>query len=126
PAVLLAPLQLVVGHWSAQVVAETQPVKLAAMEGQFQTEQGAPLRIGGLPDERSRTVRYAVEIPGGLSWLAYGKNDATVRGLDDFPPGDTPPVRVVHVAFQIMVAAGTLFLLVSLAIGWSVLRRRQL
>jgi len=126
PAAAFAPLQLAAGHWSAQVVSRTQPVKLAAMEGQFQTEKGAPLRIGGIPDEQQRVTRYAIEIPGGLSWLAYGDRQATVRGLDDFSPNDLPPVRVVHVAFQLMVAAGMLLLLVSLSIGWSLWRHRKI
>jgi cytochrome d ubiquinol oxidase subunit I len=126
PAALLAPLQLVAGHWSAHVVAATQPVKLAAMEGQFQTEQGAPLRIGGLPDAEARVTRYAVEIPGGLSWLAYGDRGATVSGLVDFPRGDTPPTAVVHVAFQIMVAGGMWMLLVAFITAWSAWRRRQI
>jgi cytochrome d ubiquinol oxidase subunit I len=125
PAAILAPLQIVVGHWSAHVVAATQPVKLAAMEGQFQTQVRAPLRVGGLPDERAHVTRYAIEIPGGLSWLAYGDSHAEVRGLDDFPARDTPPVRVVHVAFQIMVAAGMLFLAVSVVAGGSVLRHHR-
>jgi cytochrome bd ubiquinol oxidase subunit I len=126
PAAALAPLQLAAGHWSAHVVSLTQPVKLAAMEGQFRTEKGAPLRIGGIPDESRRETRYAIEIHGGLSWLAYGDRQATVRGLDDFPREDTPPVRVVHLAFQLMVAAGMLLLLVSLTTGWSLWRHRRI
>jgi hypothetical protein len=82
------------------MVAATQPVKLAAMEGHFQTEARAPLRIGGWPDEQARHTRWAIEIPGALSWLAYGDADAVVRGLDEFPRKDTPPVLIVHLAFQ--------------------------
>ena len=66
-----AILQPVSGDISAKMVARTQPVKLAAMEGQFKTERYAPLRIGGLPDPEARETRYALEIPGGLSFLAY-------------------------------------------------------
>jgi cytochrome d ubiquinol oxidase subunit I len=102
----LAPVQAVVGHWAAQVVAATQPVKLAAMEGQFRTEASAPLRLGGIPDEKARMTRYAVEIPGGLSWLAYGDPAATVRGLDDFPRKNSPPMVWTHIAFQVMVGIG--------------------
>jgi cytochrome d ubiquinol oxidase subunit I len=99
--------QIAVGDWAAKMVAETQPVKLAAMEGQFQTEAGAPLRIGGWPNEETRRTEYAIELPGVLSWIAYGDAEATVRGLDDFPRADTPPVAIVHVAFQVMVGIGT-------------------
>src|SRR5690349_13711275 len=75
PAALVQPLS---GDLSAQVVAHTQPAKLAAMESQFTTERGAPLRIGGLPDEDARTVRWAIEIPRGLSLLAFHDPDAEV------------------------------------------------
>ncbi|GIW95159.1 MAG: cytochrome ubiquinol oxidase subunit I [Pirellulaceae bacterium] len=116
-AVLCTPAQIAVGDWAARVVAATQPVKLAAMEGQFPTEAGAPLRIGGWPDQQARRTRYAIEIPGMLSWLAYGDVNAVVRGLNEFPPEDTPPVAVVHWAFQIMVGIGLLLLALS---GWVV------
>lgn len=119
-----APLQLFVGHWAAQVVAETQPAKFAAMEGQFKTETGAPLRIGGLPDEGARITRYAIEIPGGLSWMAYGDADAEVQGLDAFP-GATPPVTIVHFAFQFMVAVGTGLVILSVWAAWRVIKRRH-
>jgi cytochrome d ubiquinol oxidase subunit I len=100
------PLQLVAGDWAAKTVASTQPIKLAAMEGQFRTEAGAPLRVGGIPDERSRETKYAIELPGLLSWLGYGDTRAVVKGLDELPPQNTPPVLVVKVAFKIMVAIG--------------------
>jgi cytochrome d ubiquinol oxidase subunit I len=112
----LVPLQMVVGDWSAKVVAKTQPVKLAAMEGQFRTTIRAPLRLGGWPDEETRQTRYCLEIPGALSFLAFGDVDAEVKGLDAFPRDETPPVAIVHVAFQIMVAIGCLMMI---AAGWS-------
>ena len=89
PAAVLQPLS---GDMSARVVAETQPVKLAALEGQFDTERGAPLRVGGWPDERSATTKYALEIPHGLSLLAFHEWNAEVKGLSDYPRADWPPV----------------------------------
>jgi cytochrome d ubiquinol oxidase subunit I len=115
-ALPLVPVQMAVGDWSAKVVADSQPVKLAAMEGQFHTETRAPLRIGGIPDEAAGETLYALEIPGGLSFLAYGSFNAEVQGLSDFPPEDHPPVAVVHLAFQAMVGIGSLMML---AAGWS-------
>jgi cytochrome d ubiquinol oxidase subunit I len=109
------------GHYAAQVVARTQPVKLAAMEGQFRTERRAPLRIGGIPDPSAEKTRYAVEIPAGLSILAFNDPDAEVAGLDSVPPADRPPVRVVHVAFQVMVGCGVVLALIALwasAVAW--------
>jgi cytochrome bd ubiquinol oxidase subunit I len=101
-----ALLQPISGDHSAKVVAETQPVKLAALEGQFKSERCAPLRIGGLPDPAAEKTHFALEIPCGLSFLAYNDFDAEVKGLDSVPPADRPPVAIVHIAFQIMVAAG--------------------
>jgi cytochrome d ubiquinol oxidase subunit I len=102
-ASLLQPLS---GDWAARVVARTQPAKLAALEGQFATESYAPLRIGGLPDVEARQTRYALEIPGALSFLAHGDPAAAVTGLDDIPRANWPPVAAVHLAFQVMVAIG--------------------
>lgn len=121
-ALAAAPAQAVVGDWAARVVAETQPVKLAAMEGQFRTEARAPLRLGGIPDEGSGRTRFALEIPGGLSWLAYRDPDAVVRGLDDVPASDRPPVAIVHLAFQIMVALGFAFIALGV---WTLIAYRR-
>jgi len=112
-ALPFAPVQSVVGDWSAKVVAKSQPVKLAAMEGLFETQRRAPLHIGGIPNKTTRKTDYAISIPGGLSFLAYGDFNAEVKGLNDFPDADIPPVAVVHVAFQIMVGIGTLMVLVT-------------
>ena len=119
-ATLLQPIS---GDFSARVVAREQPVKLAALEGQFQTERGAPLRIGGLPDPERRATRFAIEIPRGLSLLAFHDPDAEVRGLEAFPREVWPNVRNVHLAFQAMVALGTL--LAAVAVGWLWLRARR-
>ena len=122
----LAPVQILVGDRAAKVVAEHQPVKLAALEGQWRTERGAPLRIGGLPDPGREETRFAIEIPGGLSWLAFGDTDAVVRGLDQVAPSDRPNTVLVHLAFQAMVAIG--FGLLALGIWAAVVagRRRRL
>jgi cytochrome d ubiquinol oxidase subunit I len=122
PASLLQPLS---GDVSARVVAETQPAKLAALEGQFTTERGAPLRIGGWPDVERRETRWAIEIPYGLSLLAFHDPNAEVKGLDTVPREDWPPVAIVHVAFQIMVALGTYMALVSLWAAWRAWRGRS-
>lgn len=123
PAALLQPLS---GDLSAKAVATLQPAKLAAMEGQFTTERGAPLRIGGWPDEAAGETRWALEIPGALSILAFGDPNAEVQGLDRVPREDWPPVAVVHVAFQVMVGLGSYMALVSLWALWARWRRRDL
>lgn len=121
-----AILQPVSGDLLAQLVARTQPVKLAAMEGQFRTEQGAPLRLGGIPDVRAGVTRYALEVPYGLSLLAFHDPHATVQGLEAFPRDVWPPVVIVHVAFQVMVAAGGAMFVVALWGLWRLWRRRPL
>jgi cytochrome d ubiquinol oxidase subunit I len=105
-ATLFAVLQPISGDLSARWVAENQPVKFAALEGQFETETNAGLSIGGLPDPEDRTTRYKIEIPGMLSFLAHGDTDSEIRGLNEFPIADQPDPRIVHLAFQTMVGIG--------------------
>lgn len=119
-----AIVQPVVGHYAAQVVAETQPVKLAAMEGQFRTERGAPLRIGGLPDETALETPWAIELPNLLSFLAFNDFGAEIKGLEEFPRDQWPPVAVVHVSFQIMVAIGVTLMAVAVWFFWRFWRLR--
>ena len=123
PAAVLQPIS---GDLSARFVAHWQPAKLAAMEGQFKTERGAPLRIGGWPDEAAGETRYAIEIPYALSLLAFKDPQAEVKGLEAFPREHWPPVAIVHVAFQVMVALGSYLALVSAAALWLMWRRRDL
>jgi cytochrome bd ubiquinol oxidase subunit I len=107
-------------------VADQQPIKLAAMESHFETMRGAPLHIGGLPDEEAGVTRYAIKIPKGLSLLAFHDPDAEVKGLLDYPRDLWPPVLPVHLAFQIMVGLGTAMAAVS---AWSLfllIRRRPI
>lgn len=120
-----AVLQPVSGDILAKTVARTQPVKLAAFEGQFETEQGAPLRIGGIPDEEAGVTRYAIEIPYALSILAFNDPNATVRGLNEFPKDEHPPVAIVHIAFQIMVACGMAMMAVAFWAAWRWWRARR-
>lgn len=123
PAAILQPIA---GDYEARVVARTQPVKLAALEGQFETVRGAPLRIGGWPDQAAARTRYAIEIPGGLSLAAYGDVNAVVKGLKEFPREDWPPVAPVHIAFQVMVALGTAMAAVGLWCAWVAWRSREI
>ncbi len=112
-AAVTALLQPLSGDLSAKSVAERQPAKLAAMEALYQSQRGAPLVIGGIPNDETRTVDYALEIPGGLSFLAFSDFDAEVKGLDDIPSDERPPTRVVHLAFQLMVGCGMLLALLG-------------
>jgi cytochrome d ubiquinol oxidase subunit I len=123
PAAVLQPLS---GDLSARVVAITQPIKLAALEGQWNTERGAPLRIGGWPDAEREQTRFAIEIPHGLSLMAFHDMNAEVRGLNSVARDDRPPVAIVHVAFRVMVGLGTLLATIALASVFTAWRRRDL
>jgi len=123
PAALLQPLS---GDRSAKMVATEQPAKFAAMEGHFRTERGAPFVIGGLPDMETQTVRYAIEVPKVLSFLAHGDFDAEVTGLDRVPRADWPNVPLVHWSFQLMVGFGMFMILCTLLAAWTAFRKRAL
>jgi cytochrome d ubiquinol oxidase subunit I len=111
-AALLQPLS---GDFSARQVAENQPLKLAAMEGLFRTERGAPMHVGGLPDVDAGETRWGIEIPRGLSLLAFHDPSAEVQGLEAFPREVWPDPLRVHLAFQAMVGLGTLLAALALA-----------
>jgi cytochrome d ubiquinol oxidase subunit I len=113
-----AVLQPLSGDFLGKSVALHQPVKLAATEGQFESEAHAPLRIGGWPDTEQRRTRYGIEIPGLLSFVAFGDSSALVRGLNEFPRDAWPPVAPVHVSFQVMVAIGFAMTFVALWAAW--------
>jgi len=114
---IFAVLQPLSGDHSAKDVAKRQPEKLAAMEGLFESERNAGLTIGGIPDVKNEVTRLGVKIPRLLSFLAYGDFDAEVKGLNEFPEENWPPVLPVHFAFQIMVACG-FFLAAAGIIFW--------
>ncbi|HWM86465.1 MAG TPA: cytochrome ubiquinol oxidase subunit I [Kofleriaceae bacterium] len=110
PSALAQPI---VGHMAGQMVARHQPLKLAAMEGLEKTTAGAPLHLG------------PIEIPGMLSWLAFGDTDATVIGLEEFPAADRPH-SIVRVAYQVMIGLGSAaaaYAIITLLLVW---RRRGL
>jgi cytochrome d ubiquinol oxidase subunit I len=122
-AALLQPLS---GDVSARAVAERQPIKLAAMEAFFETRAGAPLIVGGVPDVERGEVRFAIEIPKGLSLLAEHDPNAVVRGLNDFPRDEWPSVMITHFAFEVMVACAFALLAVALWYWWADRRRANL
>lgn len=110
---------LVSGHFQAQTVAETQPAKLAAFEGHFETgEGGAPLYLFGMPDAESHTVRYGIAVPGGLSFLVHERFSEPVTGLDAFPEEDWPPVNLSFQSYHLMVAIGMVNIALTLLACW--------
>ena len=110
--------QPLVGHFAGERVAELQPAKLSAIEGHFETGTHVPLTVGGIPDVETRTMKWGVELPGMLSVLAHRDPAAEVIGLDRFPRDEWPPVLIVHLAFQLMVALGMLMALLGVLFFW--------
>ncbi|PWS26648.1 cytochrome ubiquinol oxidase subunit I [Pedobacter yonginense] len=120
---LLQPLS---GDISAKDVAKRQPAKLAAMEALYKTQKPAPLLIGGIVNEKDSTVKMAIEIPGALSFLAHGDFKSEVKGMDQIPKNEQPPVAITHYAFQTMVGIGTLLLLIALIYFFTLFKKKLL
>lgn len=110
-AAILIPFS---GDIAAKSIAERQPEKLAAMEAHYHTEEGADLIVGGIVNEETQEVSYALKIPNALSFLAFGDFDSEVKGLDAFPEDRHPPVAITHYSFQVMVGIGTLLMGISI------------
>ena len=105
------------GHQHAQQVARTQPEKFAALEGLYSTQDSAPLVMFAVPFDKPPELKAVVEIPGLLSWMAFGDFSATVKGLDEFPEEDRPPLFLTFVSFHNMVILGSFFIALM---GWGV------
>ena len=124
-AAVLAPLQAFVGDLHGLNTFEHQPQKVAAMEGVWDTEAGAPLLLFAIPDEEQRTNHFSVGIPNMASLILTHKTDGTIRGLNEFE-GNHPPVKPLFFGFRIMVGMG----LVMLAAAWTgcylLYRRKEL
>jgi cytochrome d ubiquinol oxidase subunit I len=98
------------GDQQGKMVTELQPATLAAMEGLFQSQPGAPLVIIGQPDVEAGKIDNPVEIPHALSMLTFRRWDAHVRGLDSFPKNDWPDnIPLLYYSYHVMVGLGTLF-----------------
>jgi cytochrome d ubiquinol oxidase subunit I len=106
-------VQLGLGHAHGIQVAFTQPEKLAAFEGIFETQTRAPALLFGIPSKEDETLHLAVRLPGLLSLLAFGNMNAEVKGLKDFPKSDWPPLTLTFYPFHLMVALGVYFILLT-------------
>jgi len=119
---VLIPLQILAGDFHGLNTLQHQPAKVAAMEGLWDTQRGAPLLLFAVPDEAARTNHLEIGIPKGAALILTHDPDGELRGLNDFP-GAHPPVAPVFYAFRVMVGTGLLMLLVSWTGLW-LLRRR--
>ncbi len=121
-AAVLIPLQILAGDLHGLNTLKHQPQKIAAMEGVWETESGAPLLLFAWPDEATRSNRFAIGVPQGASLILTHRADGEIKGLNEFK-GAHPPVAPLFFGFRIMVGVGVLMLLVSW-FGWWLYRRR--
>jgi cytochrome d ubiquinol oxidase subunit I len=118
------PLQFIAGDLHGLNTLEHQPAKVAAMEGVWETERGAPLTLFGIPDEEAATTHFAIKIPKMASLILTHDLDGEIAGIRSF--GDArPPVGPVFYAFRIMVGVGSLMLVVSAFTAYRLWRQRK-
>ncbi|MBE5314264.1 MAG: cytochrome ubiquinol oxidase subunit I [Xanthomonadales bacterium] len=120
---VLIPLQILAGDLHGLNTLEHQPAKVAAMEGIWETERGAGLRLFALPDEENRTNHYEIQIPKLASLILTHELDGEVKGLNEFE--HHPPVAPVFWSFRVMVGIGMLMLAVSWLGVWQLKRRGE-
>ncbi|MBS1839504.1 MAG: cytochrome ubiquinol oxidase subunit I [Acidobacteria bacterium] len=124
--VIAACLQLFpTGDMQGKMIAESQPVTLAAMEGLFETQTGAPLAILGQPDVQRRKLDNPLQVPRMLSFLTYRQWSANVKGLEDFPQELWPDrIALLYYSYHVMVGLGTIFIAVTVVAAFLLWRRR--
>jgi cytochrome bd ubiquinol oxidase subunit I len=118
---LLIPVQIFVGDMHGLNTLEHQPQKVAAMEGVWQTERGAPLLLFAVPDQKTRENHFEIAIPKLASLILTHELDGEIKGLNEFKGEkgwEHPPVAPVFFGFRIMVGTGMLMLLFSWAGLW--------
>lgn len=101
------------GHEHAKQVAHTQPEKFAAIQGLYKTQEGAPLAIFAIPGTEPPKLHFPIEIPGLLSWLAFGDFNAEIKGINEFPQDEIPPLFLTFVSYHNMVLLGMYFIFIS-------------
>ncbi len=119
------PLQITSGDFNARFLETAQPAKYAAMEGVLHSGNGKPLYIGGIVDQNTGNVYYAIQIPHGESLLAHFDLNSHTVGLDAFPKDDQPNAAVIHLSFDAMVGCGFFMLLVGLVFWFLFFRRKR-
>jgi len=122
-ATVAAAFTLATGHSSAEGVAKNQPEKMAAFEGQWDTQKRAPLTLAGWVDEKNEKT-YALEIPGLLSLMAKGDIDAEMEGIRAKPKADRPPTNMSFQFYHIMIAVGFALIALSAWAAWALWRGR--
>jgi cytochrome d ubiquinol oxidase subunit I len=125
-AAIVAPLQIAAGDLHGLNTLKHQPAKVAAMEGHFETQRGAPLILFGLPDMDAEVTRYALEIPKLGSFILTHDWNGEVQGLKAFPREDRPDAAIVFWSFRVMVGIGLIMMAIGIWSLWLRYRRRLL
>ncbi len=113
------------GHLASEQVAEKKPVALAAMEGQFETEQPAGLVIVGQPDMERERIDNPIVIPRALSFLVYQNWGAEVKGLEAYPQVNWPDnIPLLYYSYHVMVGLGTIFIAITVVAVFLLWRRK--
>lgn len=123
-AIVAVLAQGLLGDFHAQQVAQTQPAKLAAFEGMWESRTNAPLNLFGIPIPSQEKTSLSVGIPGMLSWLVHGNTSAKIQGLKDFAPADRPPVLATYWSYRAMIFLAGWFILLVLWGGYLMLKGR--
>lgn len=113
-AVLVSPIQLLIGHEHGANTMVHQPIKVAAIESNWERGGNKPLYLFGMPNDAAETTDYGITIPNGASWILTGKADGEIPGLKDVAKEDRPPVTIVFWSFRVMVGIGLAMILT----GW--------
>ena len=121
-AAVLIPLQIFVGDLHGLNTLQHQPQKVAAMEGIWHTERGAPLMLFAWPDEATKSNHFGIGVPNMAALILKHDANAEIKGLNEFPNAH-PPVAPVFFAFRVMVGTGMLMLLFSWVGLWLYRRR---
>lgn len=122
--VTLAPLQPIIGDLHGLSTLRHQPQKVAAMEGIWENEKGAGLRLFALPDEKAETNSYSVEIPKLSSLILTHSFEGEVKGLKSWAKEERPPVKIVFFAFRIMVGIGLLMVFTAMMVAFLFYKKR--
>lgn len=109
-AAIFSVLILGAGHAHALQVAETQPAKMAAFEGLFETQAGAPMSIFGFPDVKNQKLVLGITVPKLLSFMIHNDFNGVVLGLNQFPQNEWPPVAITFYSYHIMFLLGIFFI----------------
>ncbi|HEX2729463.1 MAG TPA: cytochrome ubiquinol oxidase subunit I, partial [Rubrobacteraceae bacterium] len=113
------------GHFSSEQVADKQPVALAAMEGQFETESPAGIVLVGQPDVENRRIDNPIVVPRALSYLVYQNWNAEVKGLEAFPEKNWPDnIPLLYYSYHVMVGLGTIFISIMVVAAFLLWRGR--